>query len=268
MARAAETGWAEHALGAAAGGRAAPRRRQEGGGRDPRPPRLRGHRAGDRRRAAPPQRCRRPGQRLPGARPARGAGAGAAVRGLPRDRQLRAGGSRRPPPPSRDLPPLRPHGALRGPRPGAGDPPDRGPTSRSRSPSTTSSSAGSAAAARTEPARLRGGCEPGALLRAHHRGRQQAAEPSLRVAQAGVVAGGEELGELLVLAGDLAGPEDGGDRGQQVGRLERPWSAPAPHPRLGSPARRGRSGPAAAAGGTRRRRGSPRRDPCAPRRGS
>ena len=69
----------------AAGGRPAPRRRPHRGGRGARPPRLRGDRARDRGGAAPHGELGgRQGERLPGARAARGARPGAALRDLPR----------------------------------------------------------------------------------------------------------------------------------------------------------------------------------------
>ena len=52
-AKAADSAWAEHAFETLQERRPAPRRRPHRGGRGPRPPRLRGHRARARRRAAP-----------------------------------------------------------------------------------------------------------------------------------------------------------------------------------------------------------------------
>ena len=152
MATTVESSWAEHALETLQG--AGLRR---GGARTAVVEALAGHDCAvtalelddELRRRQP---AGRPGQRLPGARPARGARPGAADRGHPRHRRLRAGRAQRPPSPSRDLPRLRAHGDLRGPLPGAGDRAGLRRRCRSRSPSTTSSCAGSARAARTEPA--------------------------------------------------------------------------------------------------------------------
>src|SRR6185436_5628829 len=101
-------------VGCPAGGRLPARGGADRGGRGARRARLRRHRPRPRRRAAPPQAGARPGERLPGARAARAPRPRAARGGERRRRRLRAHRAGGRPPPSRDLPPLRPHGSLRG----------------------------------------------------------------------------------------------------------------------------------------------------------